>query len=299
LPIKSSGGTPVTMPSTSSSTTVAFVVSNIIVVVAATLSVVAVVYYKTTTEKKKSSSSSSSSSDDTVTITLPPWATAASAPEIYNKRYTTDEEMMTLAIELSRRNVKEGTGGPFGAAIFERIRLGNNSNTNNDTSPPPIEEDDYCRLVSVGMNRVVPLNNSTLHGEMVAIQLAQQQLQTFSLNGSNNNDTTNNNTKQRSSQYELFTSCEPCAMCIGGILWSGVSRLVCAATKDDAQSIGFDEGPVTAQSYVHLEDSGCVVTRNVLRNEAREVLYNYGKTGVIYNGSVRSGGHLLRTHLMS
>lgn len=287
------------MPSTSSSTTVAFVVPNIIVAVAATLSVVAVVYYKTMAETKKSSSSS----DDTVTITLPPWATAASAPGIYNKRYTTDEEMMTLAIDLSRRNVKEGTGGPFGAAIFERIRLGNNSNANNDaesksatTTPPPIEEDEYCRLVSVGMNRVVPLNNSTLHGEMVAIQLAQQQLQTFSLNGSNNNDT---NTNNKRSQYELFTSCEPCAMCLGGILWSGVSRLVCAATKDDAQSIGFDEGPVTAQSYVHLEESGCVVTRNVLRNEAREVLYNYGKTGVIYNGSVRSGGHLLRTHLMS
>jgi len=66
----------------SSSTTVAFVVSNIIVAVAATLSVVAVVYYKTKTEKKKSSSSSSPS-DDTVTITLLPWATATSAPEIY------------------------------------------------------------------------------------------------------------------------------------------------------------------------------------------------------------------------
>lgn len=223
--------------------------------------------------------------------------------------------MMTLAIELSRRNVKEGTGGPFGAAIFERrIRLRNSNTTHDNISesskssatntPPPIEgeeeeeEDEYCRLVSVGMNRVVPLNNSTLHGEMVAIQLAQQQLQTFSLNGSSNNNNNNTNDNKRSSQYqyELFTSCEPCAMCLGGILWSGVSRLVCAATKDDAQSIGFDEGPVTSQSYVHLEETGCGVTRNVLRNEAREVLYNYGKTaGVIYNGSVRSGGHLLRT----
>jgi len=60
----------------------------------------------------------------------------------------TDEEMVTLAIELSRRNGKEGTGGPFRAAIFERIRLGN-SNTNNDTesksatTTPPIEEDEY------------------------------------------------------------------------------------------------------------------------------------------------------------
>lgn len=285
------------MPSTSSSTTNAFVVSNIIVVVvAATLSVVAVVYYKKMTEIRKKSSSSSSSSD-TVTITLPSWATATSAPEIYNKRYTTDEEMMTLAIELSCRNVKEGTGGPFGAAIFERIRRHSYTHNNTESKPaatttPTIEEDEYCRLVSVGMNRVVPLNNSTLHGEMVAIQLAQQQLQTFSLNGSNND------TNNKRSQYELFTSCEPCAMCLGGILWSGVSRLVCGATKDDAQSIGFDEGPVTAQSYLHLEKSGCVVTKNVLRNEACEVLYNYGKTGVIYNGSVRSGGHLLRTHLM-
>jgi tRNA(Arg) A34 adenosine deaminase TadA len=209
--------------------------------------------------------------------------------------------MMTLAIELSRRNVKEGTGGPFGAAIFERIIIGTatNSNTKSTTTTPSREEEeeeeDYCRLVSVGMNRVVPLNNSTLHGEMVAIQLAQHQLQTFSLNGEQQQQlqfgNNNNNNKRR--QYELFTSCEPCAMCLGGILWSGVSRLVCGATKDDAQSIGFDEGPVTSQSYVHLQQSGCVVVRNVLRNEAREVLYNYGKTGVIYNGSVRSGGHLL------
>jgi tRNA(Arg) A34 adenosine deaminase TadA len=215
--------------------------------------------------------------------------------------------MMTLAIELSRRNVKEGTGGPFGAAIFERIIIGtttNNSNTKSTTTTPPIleEEEDYCRLVSVGMNRVVPLNNSTLHGEMVAIQLAQHQLQTFSLNGEQQQKLqfgNNNNNNNTSRQYELFTSCEPCAMCLGGILWSGVSRLVCGATKDDAQSIGFDEGPVTSQSYVHLQQSGCVVVRNVLRNEAREVLYNYGKTGVIYNGSVRSGGHLLpiRTQL--
>ena len=44
--------------------------------------------------------------------------------------------------------------------------------------------------------------------------------------------------------FELFTSCEPCAMCLGASLWSGVKRMVCGATKDDAQAIGFDEGKV-------------------------------------------------------
>ena len=72
-------------------------------------------------------------------------------------------------------------------------------------------------------------------------------------------------------------------MCLGGTLWSGVSRLVTGATKDDAQSIGFDEGPVNDESYVYLENAGITVTRNVMRDEAADVLRRYGRGGVIYN----------------
>src|SRR5439155_8156921 len=69
--------------------------------------------------------------------------------------YRTDEERMRLAIGLSRENVEHDTGGPFGAAIFER---------------------DSGRLVAVGMNSVVRLHNCTLHGEMVAFMIGQRRL---------------------------------------------------------------------------------------------------------------------------
>jgi len=86
-------------------------------------------------------------------------------------------------------------------------------------------------------------------------------------------------------EYLLYTSCEPCAMCLGGTLWSGVSELVCAATKDDAEAIGFNEGPVFDESYKQLEAAGVKVKRRVLRNEGAAVLQEYGKVGKIYNAS--------------
>ena len=96
-------------------------------------------------------------------VTIPTWA-IQSTPEYFSRYYYTDEEMMSLAIHLSDKNITEGTGGPFGAAIFERH------------GPTESQPNGYCTLVSIGMNRVVPLENSTLHGEMVAIQLAQRKL---------------------------------------------------------------------------------------------------------------------------
>ena len=190
-----------------------------------------------------------------VSISLPDW-TQSFVDTIKDKEFTTDEEMMKVAIDLSRSNVTEGTGGPFGCAIFE---------TDKETGK--------SKVFSVGANRVTALNNSTLHGEMVAIQFAQKKLKTFAL-------------KDRSGQkeYALFTSCEPCAMCLGGTFWSGVSRMVCSATKADAEAIGFDEGPVFPESYDALEKAGIRVRRNVLQEEGATVLKLYGETGIIYNG---------------
>jgi len=226
-------------------------------------------------------------------VTLPTWA-IASSEDYFSQKYTTDEEMMSLAVHLSDRNITEGTGGPFGAAIFERH-----------------PDKGYCTLISIGMNRVVPLGNSTLHGETVAIQLAQRKVGSFTLmldvdggDGSEEEglfwdeaEHSNDKSKATSDQsipkstkvvkgkrrFELFTSCEPCCMCLGATLWSGVSRIVCGATKDDAQAIGFDEGPVFEESYKHLEKAGVEVTRNVLREEAAKVLTRYGTSGMIYN----------------
>jgi tRNA(Arg) A34 adenosine deaminase TadA len=197
-----------------------------------------------------------------VQITLPPWLHAYHETLVATE-FTSDEQMMAVAIEISARNVTHGTGGPFGSAIFERCK----TITNNST----------YRIAAVGANRVVPLGNSTLHGEMVAIQFAQASLQTFSLRQVADPAAVPNK------EYVLYTSCEPCAMCLGGVLWSGISEMICAATKDDAEAIGFNEGPVYADSYAHLEQSGIKIRRNVLRDQAAQVLQSYGATGIIYN----------------
>ncbi len=170
----------------------------------------------------------------------------------WSRPYTSDDERMRLAIAVSRANVERGTGGPFGAAIFER---------------------ESGRLVSVGMNSVVRLNNCTLHGEMVAFMMAQRRLETFTLNAPG------------LPAHDLFTSCEPCAMCLGATLWSGVRRVVYGAGRADASRLNFEEGPVFPASYTYLEDRGIEIVRDVLRPEARAVLELYRATnGHIYNG---------------
>ena len=162
-----------------------------------------------------------------------------------------DEERMRLAIRLSRENVDRGTGGPFGAVIAER---------------------DSGRIVGVGMNSVVRYNNCTLHGEMVAFMMAQQRVKSFTLGAPG------------MPAHELATSCEPCAMCLGAALWSGVKRIVMGASREDATRLNFEEGPVFPQSYKYLEERGIEITRNVLREDARAVLETYrAKGGKIYN----------------
>ena len=127
-------------------------------------------------------------------------------------------------------------------------------------------------IVGVGMNSVVRLDNCTLHGEMVAIMMAQARVKSFTLaaNGM--------------PAHDLVTSCEPCAMCLGAALWSGVKRIVCGAAREDATRLKFEEGPVFPESYKYLEERGVTFTRNVLRDEARAVLEQYRKAGgKIYN----------------
>lgn len=168
---------------------------------------------------------------------------------LLDKEFVTDREKMKLVLSLARSNVEHG-GGPFGAAVFEMGR---------------------GRLLSVGVNLVLSARCSVLHAEIVALCLAQQRLGHYFL--------------ARSGQWELFSSCDPCAMCLGAVLWSGVKRLVCAASGQAARAIGFDEGPVFAESWSYLQEAGVKVCRGMLSSEAEEILRSYqDRGGEIYNG---------------
>jgi tRNA(Arg) A34 adenosine deaminase TadA len=178
----------------------------------------------------------------TLVISTPDWLEQAVD---WNARYRTDDERMRVVVELAGQSVSRGWGGPFGAGVFEG---------------------DGGRLVAAGVNSVSRLNNSVLHAETLAIMLAQARLGTYAIG-------------EGDESYLLVTSCEPCAMCLGATLWSGVRGLVCGATREDAMAVGFDEGPVFAQSWVYLEQRGVRTARGVLRDQAVAVLERYRDAG--------------------
>lgn len=161
-------------------------------------------------------------------------------------RFPDADARMRLAIGLAAENGARGTGGPFGAAVFERAS---------------------GRLVAVGVNRVEPSGLSHAHAEMLALALAQRARGTWDLGAPGD------------PRHELVSSSEPCAMCFGAIPWSGVAALVCGARAADAEAIGFDEGPKPAGWVAALERRGIAVARDVLRNEARAALAAYAAEG--------------------
>lgn len=160
------------------------------------------------------------------------------------------DDRMRLVIQLARENVERRSGGPFGAGVF----------------------DADGRLVAAGVNIVATANCSILHAEMIAIALAQKTLGRYDIGDRGKSD------------YELAASVEPCAMCLGAVHWSGVTRLACGARDEDARRIGFDEGPKLADWQRALEERGVKVSRDVLRQEAVDVLDLYVRHGgTIYN----------------
>ena len=108
---------------------------------------------------------------------------------------------MQRAIALAVENVKSGAGGPFGAVIVK---------------------DD--RIIAEGVNQVTQTNDPSAHAEIVAIREACRVLGTFQLTG-----------------CELYTSCEPCPMCLGAIYWARPDRVFFGATAEDAAAAGFDD----------------------------------------------------------
>ena len=112
-----------------------------------------------------------------------------------------DIKFMTRAIELARMGVDRSEGGPFGCVI---VRDG--------------------RIVGEGNNRVTSTNDPTAHAEIVAIRDACSNLGTFQLDG-----------------CVVYTSCEPCPMCLGAIYWARPANVFYACTREDAAAAGFDD----------------------------------------------------------
>lgn len=108
---------------------------------------------------------------------------------------------MEEAIRLALENVKNGTGGPFGAVV---VKDG--------------------RIVAARANTVTPDNDPTAHAEVNAIREACRQLGTFQLDG-----------------CEIYCSCEPCPMCLGAIYWARPEKVYYACTKQEAAMAGFDD----------------------------------------------------------
>lgn len=112
-----------------------------------------------------------------------------------------DNSFMARAIQLSIDNVVRGNGGPFGAVI---VKDG--------------------KIVAEGVNSVTAKNDPTAHAEMVAIREACARLGSFVLKG-----------------CDIYTSCEPCPMCLGAIYWAHLSRIYFGNVAADASKAGFDD----------------------------------------------------------
>lgn len=182
-------------------------------------------------------------------LVLPKWV--AGFVEDREASYPDIEDRMRLVIDLARKNIETGTGGPFGAAVFDMRTH---------------------RLISVGINQVELLNCSVLHAEIVALILAQEKSMNYDLGASG------------MPECELVSSVEPCAMCFGAIPWSGIRRLAYGASGKDVEAIGFDEGDKVDDWAGSLTRRGIDVQKEVCRTEADKVLKEYKRMGgKIYN----------------
>ncbi len=180
-------------------------------------------------------------------LSLPDWLCERN----FDSSYKGHENKARFVIELSKLNVKYKTGGPFGAAVF---------NLKDDS------------LISAGVNGAVTLNCSAAHAEVMALVLAQEALGTHDMSAGENG------------RYMLVSSAQPCVMCFGAVLWSGISELLYCAKREDVERIArFDEGPLPENWQHELEKRGIKVHEPLLSNEANEALKYYVKqNGIIY-----------------
>jgi tRNA(Arg) A34 adenosine deaminase TadA len=185
------------------------------------------------------------------TLSLPDWA--VEEMKHLPTHFPTLEERMREVIRFSRLNFEKQTGGPFAAGVFER---------------------DSGKLVVIGVNRVVPMNCSSAHAEVMTLSMAQHLLGTFDLGGAG------------MPAYQLVVNWRPCAMCYGASIWSGIRSLAIAGSGPELESItGFDEGPIHPQWDEEMRKRGIEIINNVLTDEAVAVFRAFAVSGaLVYNG---------------
>jgi guanine deaminase len=128
-----------------------------------------------------------------------------------------DDEFMEEAVRLSRKHMDLGQGGPFGCVVVKE-----------------------GQIVGRGWNNVLASNDPTAHAEVTAIRDACRNLGTYQLTG-----------------CDLYTSCEPCPMCMGAIYWARPDRVFYANTRHDAADTGFDD------SFIYDELKKSLPERNI------------------------------------
>lgn len=137
------------------------------------------------------------------------------------------ENFMRIAIGLSENNVTQEKGGPFGAVI---VKDG--------------------VVVAASANRVIPDNDPTAHAEVSVIRLACKELGTYNLSG-----------------CEIYTSCEPCPMCLGAIYWARIDKIYYANTRKDAANVGFDDDHIYNELECAMHERKLPIVQ-MLREEA-------------------------------
>jgi len=145
-----------------------------------------------------------------------------------------DKEFMRRAIELAQHGIDDGQGGPFGAVV---VRDG--------------------EIIGEGCNRVTSTNDPTAHAEIVAIRAACAKLNNFQLDN-----------------CVIYTSCEPCPMCLGAIYWARPARMYFACNREDAAAIGFDDHFIYNEIERPIEQRH-IESINFLREEGLQVFENW------------------------
>ncbi|HKV60403.1 MAG TPA: nucleoside deaminase [Candidatus Acidoferrum sp.] len=147
-------------------------------------------------------------------------------------------EFMKRAIALALENVHSGSGGPFAALVVKE-----------------------GRILAEGTNRVTATNDPTAHAEVVAIREACRALADFQLTG-----------------CDLYTTCEPCPMCLGAIYWARPARVFYAATAADAASAGFDDAFIYDELKI-APDARRIPMTQILREDSLAIFLAWKQQG--------------------